>query len=227
MTQEFPEESEGLTTTICKFFMNGLLKLATDAHGGVERWRQLNTLKAHLSVTGAIWHVKGKPDVLKDIRIEFPLREQRVVTHFVGQDKRFVFTPDRVSVEDEHGRLTEKRDDPGDAFAGQTMETPWDDLHVAYFDSYALWTYLTIPFLYTYPGFVTEELPPWEEDGEVWRPLRAVFLTASPATRASKSHISARTACCAGTSTLSTSWEAPEDSTTPMTIARLTASWCR
>jgi hypothetical protein len=55
------------------------------------------------------------------------------------------------------------------------MGTPWDNLHVAYFDSYALWTYLTIPFLYTYSGFVTEELLPWQEDGEVWRPLRAIF----------------------------------------------------
>ena len=162
-------------TSLSNARMNSLLKFATDAHGGVERWRQLNTLKAHLSIRGAIWHVKGKPDVLKDIRMEFPLREQRVVTHFVGQNKRFVFTPDRVSVEDEQGNLIEKRDHPRNAFAGQTMETPWDDLHVAYFDSYALWTYLTIPFLYTYPGFVTEELPPWEEGGEVWRPLRAIF----------------------------------------------------
>jgi hypothetical protein len=71
--------------------------------------------------------------------------------------------------------LIEKRDAPRRAFEGQRFETPWDDLHVAYFDSYALWTYLTIPFLYTYPGFVTEELPPWQEDGEEWRPLRAVF----------------------------------------------------
>jgi hypothetical protein len=55
------------------------------------------------------------------------------------------------------------------------LQTPWDDLHVAYFDSYALWTYFTIPFLYTYPGFVTEELPPWEEDGETWRPLSVLF----------------------------------------------------
>lgn len=38
-----------------------------------------------------------------------------------------------------------------------------------------MWTYLTIPFLYTYPGFVTEELPPWREDGETWRPLKATF----------------------------------------------------
>src|SRR5437899_3272103 len=39
----------------------------------------------------------------------------------------------------------------------------------------ALWTYFTIPILYTYPGFVAEELPPWEENGETWRPLAALF----------------------------------------------------
>jgi len=43
---------------------------------------------------------------------------------------------------------------------------------VAYFSSYALWNYLTIPFLYTYPGFVTEELASWQENGEEWQPLR-------------------------------------------------------
>jgi hypothetical protein len=26
-----------------------------------------------------------------------------------------------------------------------------------------------------HPGFVTEELPPWSENGEVWRPLKATF----------------------------------------------------
>lgn len=155
--------------------MNSLLKLATEAHGRVSRWNQLTSLKAHLSVTGGIWHVKGKPDVLKDIRIEFPLHEERLITHLIGQNKRFVFTPQQVSVEDERGNLIAKREDPRSAFEGQTYETPWDDLHVAYFDSYALWTYLTIPFLYTYPGFVTEELPPWKEDGEEWRPLKGVF----------------------------------------------------
>ena len=48
-------------------------------------------------------------------------------------------------------------------------------LHVVYFASYALWSYLTIPFLYTYPGFVSEEIAPWEEDGEQWRALRVTF----------------------------------------------------
>jgi hypothetical protein len=115
--------------------MTSLLKLATDAHGGVDRWKQLKTLKAHLSVTGAIWHVKGKPDILKDIRIELPLHEERLITHLVGQNRRFVFTPHQVSVEDEQGHLIDSRKDPRRAFEGQTYETPWDDLHIAYFDS--------------------------------------------------------------------------------------------
>ena len=47
--------------------MNDLLKLAVEAHGGLDRWNQLKTLTANISVTGALWHLKGKPDILKGI----------------------------------------------------------------------------------------------------------------------------------------------------------------
>ena len=56
------------------------------------------------------------------------------------------------------GEIVEVRDNPRDAFKGQTAKSAWDALHVGYFSSYALWTYLTLPFLYIYPGFVTEEI---------------------------------------------------------------------
>ena len=58
----------------------------------------LKSLKADLSVTGGIWYVKGRPGVLKDIRIECPLHEERLTTHFVEQNKRLVFTPHQVKV---------------------------------------------------------------------------------------------------------------------------------
>jgi hypothetical protein len=48
-------------------------------------------------------------------------------------------------------------------------------LHATYFCSYALWTYLTIPFLYTYPGFSVKEISAWNENGEEWRRLKATF----------------------------------------------------
>ncbi len=41
----------------------------------------------------------------------------------------------------------------------KTRDTPWDDFDVAYFSSEALWTYLTVPFLYTYPGVKMKSFP--------------------------------------------------------------------
>jgi hypothetical protein len=99
-----------------------------------------------------------KPDTLKDISIEAELHNERLITHFNGQGMRTLFQPTRIIMETEGGRFVDSRDDPRSAFRGHTRETPWDDLDVAYFNSYALWNYLTIPFVYTYPGFVTEEL---------------------------------------------------------------------
>jgi hypothetical protein len=154
--------------------MNELLQVAVDAHGGLERWNQLKTVKASVSITGAIWQVKGKPDVLKDVSIEAELHNQRLTTQYNGQGKRTVFEPNRIAIRTESGRLVDSRDDPRAAFRGHTRQTPWDDMHVAYFSSYALWNYLTIPFLYTYPGFMAEELAPWEENGEQWRPLKVI-----------------------------------------------------
>lgn len=50
------------------------------------------------------------------------------------------------------GTLIEAHDDPERSFAGQRFETPWDDVHLAYFVGEAQWTYLNMPFLYTQPG---------------------------------------------------------------------------
>jgi hypothetical protein len=154
--------------------MNELLQVAVDAHGGLERWNQLKTVKASVSITGAIWQVKGKPDVLKDVSIEAELHKQRLTTQYNGQGKCTVFEPNRIAIRTESGRLVDCRDDPRSAFRGHTLQTPWDDMHVAYFSSYALWNYLTVPFLYNYPGFVAEELAPWKENGEQWRPLKVI-----------------------------------------------------
>ena len=154
--------------------MHHLLQVAVDAHGGLERWNQMKTVKASLSITGVIWQLKGKPDVLKDISIEAELHKERLTTHFNGQGKRTVFEPNEIAVQTESGHIVDFRRNPRAAFRGHTQQTPWDDLHVAYFSSYALWNYLTIPFLYTYPGFVTEELAPWQENGEEWQPLRVI-----------------------------------------------------
>ena len=55
------------------------------------------------------------------------------------------------------------------------MRTHWDLLHRAYFNGYALWTYLTTPFFMALPGFEVREIDPVTEGKEVWRGLKARF----------------------------------------------------
>ena len=155
--------------------MNELLELAVAAHGGLDRWNQLKSVNASMSIIGGIWYVKGRPDVLKDVAVEAQLHEQKLIIHYRDQKRRTAFDPNLIISETEDGRLLKRRENPRASFEGHVRETPWDDIHVAYFASEALWTYFTTPFLYTYPGFVAEELAPWRENDEVWRPLKVTF----------------------------------------------------
>jgi hypothetical protein len=155
--------------------MNDLLDSAVAAHGGLDRWNQVTAITVEASITGALWHVKGKGDALKDVRFEADTKRQLLTMAYVGQDKQSVFEPSRVVIQRRHGAVIDARDEPERSFDGHQLETPWDDIHLAYFSGEALWTYLNIPFLYTWPGFTTEEVAPIEAEGETWRRLKVTF----------------------------------------------------
>ena len=155
--------------------MTPLLQLAVDAHGGLKRWAEVRTIIVSASITGAIWAIKGQADYLDHITMRVDTDEQRIVTDFPVQGKRLTYEPGRVTLEMPTGHISQERNDPEASFIGQSRETPWDPLHVAYFQGEALWTYLNTPFLYTQPGFVTEEIAPIDVDGERWRRLKVTF----------------------------------------------------
>jgi hypothetical protein len=155
--------------------MNDLLKLALRAHGGLDRWKKVQAIQVAASITGAIWYVKSKGDFLKNVVLTAETRNERLTVDFPGQNKRAIFEPDRVVIETEGGTLIEARDHPEESFAGQQRETPWDDIHAAYFVGEALWTYLNTPFLYANEGFVSEEIASIQVESETWRRLRISF----------------------------------------------------
>ena len=158
--------------------MNDLLALAIDAHGGLDRWNSFSTLSAHLEIGGEIWRIKQQPDLLHDKRFDLRTQEQHLtITPFGGEGCASILSRGSLSIRTDRGEVVETRADPEASFVGQARETPWDPMHVAYFASEALWTYLTSPFLYTYPGFETEEIEPWQENGEEWRRLKVTFPT--------------------------------------------------
>jgi hypothetical protein len=155
--------------------MGGLLDLAIKAHGGLARWDKVNVIEIAASITGAIWFVKGQGDYLKKVRLTVETRKERVTVDFPGQDKRAIFEPNRVVLETAGGTSIRARDNPEASFEGQQRESPWDELHVAYFVGEALWTYLNTPFLYSHEGFSTEEIPSIRVAGETWRRLKVIF----------------------------------------------------
>jgi len=155
--------------------MSDLLDLAVKAHGGLDRWNKVKAVKVAASITGAIWYVKGKGDFLKNVILTAETSHERLTVDFPDQDKRAVFTPDRIVIETANGALVEARDNPEQSFEGQERETPWDDIQVAYFVGEALWTYLNTPFLYTREGFVTQEIASIQVGDEMWRRLKVTF----------------------------------------------------
>jgi len=155
--------------------MGELLDSAVKAHGGLQRWNRVKAIEVAASITGGIWWVKGKGDFLKNVVLTAETRKEHLTVDFPGQDKRAIFQPNRVVIETAGGKLIEARDNPEKSFEGQQRETPWDEIHVAYFVGEALWTYLNTPFLYTHEGFVTEEIPSIQVEGETWRRLKVTF----------------------------------------------------
>ncbi len=78
--------------------MTELLDLAVKAHGGLERWNKIKAIKVTASITGAIWYVKGKPDVFKNVVLTAQTREERLTVDFPGQNKQARFEPNRIVI---------------------------------------------------------------------------------------------------------------------------------
>ena len=156
--------------------MSDLLDTVIEAHGGLERWNQLNTVSARLIQGGVLWPLKGQAGVLDDVVVTASLHEERASHRpFGAADRHSSFTPERVAIETTDGTVVEALDQPRASFAGHALETPWSTLQLAYFVGTAMWTYLAQPFAFTLPGFVTSELEPWDEAGQHWRRLHVAW----------------------------------------------------
>ena len=101
--------------------MSDLLETVIEAHGGLERWNQLDAVSARLSQSGAEWTLKGHEGVLADVYARASLHEERESHHpFGAADRRSSFTPARVAIETTTGEVIEALERPRASFAGHT-----------------------------------------------------------------------------------------------------------
>ena len=156
--------------------VNDLLKLAIEGHGGLRRWEQIKRFRAAASITGAIWALKGQPGLLDAVVLTGETRDQRlIIAPFPESGKYSTWEPYRQTIETTDGVLLAERRDPAAAFTGTTRQVPWDEFQAAYFAGEANWNYFVAPFIFARGDFATEELAPWQEDGQTWRPLLVTY----------------------------------------------------
>ena len=152
-----------------------LLKWATDAHGGLERWRQFRGVASTIVSGGSLWSLKG---------IEMDRTPRRVTSEFRRQWTRqapfgnpdwiMTWVPGHVEVADGNGKIIAERDDGREAF-DRSYAAAWDLLNVAYFSGYAMWIYHAAPFVLAEPGYETREIASIEHEGETLRGLAVCF----------------------------------------------------
>jgi hypothetical protein len=128
---------------------------------------------------GSLWSGKGHDGVFADAAVFIdPHRQHVEFTGFGSRRWRTWFEPGLVSVRTEDGTEIDRRRDPRASFP-QDAATAWDDIQVVYFASYAIWNYLTLPYLLTTPGIHTAEIEPWRGADPSWRRASADFHKAT------------------------------------------------
>ena len=157
--------------------MSNLLSKVLEAHGGQERYDAVSTFAADIAYGGPFWEFKGHPDFAGTDRVEADLHSQKIRQHqtVTGRTVEFDREANLVTVTSPSGDIIEQLKNPRATFADYKTDTKWSLAQIAYFRSYATWHYLPEPFLFTWPGVVTEEIEPWTENGQTWRGLSVTF----------------------------------------------------
>jgi hypothetical protein len=147
------------------------------AHGGLALWEHSSEVRAKLSSGGLAFASKLQGSAVRDVEARVSTSAQRVVFEpYPRAGQRGVLEPDgSVRIETDAGELVQARENPRAAFADLRHKLWWDQLDILYFGTYAMWTYISTPFVFARDGYELAELDPWEERGERWQRLAVRF----------------------------------------------------
>jgi hypothetical protein len=161
--------------------VSDLVERVVEAHGGATRFQSAQEVVVDLSCGGFAFTMRLQRGALASFEGRVSTTEPRVVlSPYPGSGRRGLLGRNTVRIESEQGDVLAERENPRAAFRGLRHNIGWDDLDLLYFAGYALWNYISTPFIFLRPGFELEEVEPWDEGGERWRRLRARFPSDVP-----------------------------------------------
>ncbi len=154
-----------------------LAELAIEAHGGLRRWQRDPEVTVRLSSGGFAFASKLQGHAVRDVVARVATSTQQVVfePYPSGGSRGSLDAHGQVRIADQRGVTLQERREPRRAFGDLRHKLWWDRLDILYFGTYAIWTYLSSPFVFAGDGFGLRELEPWSEQGETWRRLAVTF----------------------------------------------------
>ena len=164
---------------------NDLLDKVIERHGGLDRWSRVEKITFRAKSGGVALPLRFKFGAFKDYQAQIFVHEPHVrIRPHPQAGMQGIFQGDAVRIETESGEPVQERKNARSAFDGFRHKLWWDSLDAIHFAGYALWNYLTTPFLLCLPGVRVKEISPWAENSDSWQCLQAAFppdlLTHSP-----------------------------------------------
>jgi hypothetical protein len=153
-----------------------LLNDIIESHGGAKKWNQFSKIEAEIVSGGKLFELKGVRQDPTPRQMTVWLHEQKASVYpFGNADQKSNFSSGRVAIEKLDGKVvTERIGKPGEIH--EHLKGPqWDPLDRAYFNGYAMWTYLTTPFFMLRPELKVTEIEPLQEGDEMWKGLSVTF----------------------------------------------------
>jgi len=128
--------------------MNQIAQKAIEAYGGHDRWEKAKFLEAEFSVDGLAFTLKRRPPFKRArITMEMARPFSRITPIGKNPDITGILDGPDVRLENSSGEVIQTRKNARQYFPGGRRLLFWDDLDMAYFANYAMWNYLTLPFL--------------------------------------------------------------------------------
>ncbi len=124
------------------------------AHGGLDRWKMVESIELQLDIFGPILITRFKSPWLSNITANVFTDKPYVSIHnFPEEGHTGIFDGFQVYIFDQNDRIYSERNYSNAASLKSKPRLHWDHMDLIYFLGHALWSYSCSPYIFTQQGF--------------------------------------------------------------------------
>ncbi len=161
---------------------NDLINRICNAHGGLDRWKLVESIQLELDIFGPILITRFKSPWLSNIVANIFTDKPYVSFHnFPEEGHTGIFDGFNVYIYNQNDNVYTQRNYRNSDELKTKPRLHWDHLDIIYFLGYALWNYSCSPYIFSNRGFECFQGDDWiEKDGSVLNTLHVRYPSDIP-----------------------------------------------